>query len=199
MKNFIPVLMLAAFFSICVNRFLFHSFVSESIIQDSICDNYISPSTELPSLEELGINLDTVWNDSYTIDDQIEDALVNGFFENRYTLGWYGCHGDCDYIAIYNVMQIASDSLWAESIEEGKTYHVPCGGASDCDAPYLTENVRCYVEKTNCDFGEKDGKYHDPEVMKTYILDCRGDVICENPKDCCLVVKTVNGPRIARY
>lgn len=166
----------------------------ESIIQTDVCYNCISSTIKSPSLQELGINLQTVWEDSYAIEDQIEDGLVNGFFGSRYTLEWYGCHGDCDFTAIYNVMQIAGDSLWADFIENGKIYHLPCGGDATCNEPYLAENVRCYVEKTDCDFGS-EGKYHDPKILKTYLLDCRGDVICNDPKDCCLVVKTINGKR----
>lgn len=180
---------------ICIYFYLIAPYRSKVSIQGSqdVCDScMMSPSVESPSLQELGINLHTVWDRPYTIEDQIEDGLVNGFFGNRYTLEWWGCHGDCDYTAIYNVMQIAGDSLWADQIENGKTYHAPCGGGAMCSKPYLTENVRCYVEKTDCDFGDFP-KNHDPKVLKTYLLDCRGDVICEDPKDCCLITKTIKG------
>jgi hypothetical protein len=116
----------------------------------------------------------------------------------KYTTIGYGCHGDCDYNAIFNVMRVAETKLWPAQVDEksGETYHLPCGGSAMCRRPYLAENVPCYVEETDCNFGDGT-KYHDPKVLHTYLLDCRGDVVCTaeglSPDKCCLVTKVVNG------
>lgn len=115
----------------------------------------------------------------------------------KYTTEKYGCYGDCDYNAIYNVMALAGFKLWAVETDKvtGDTYHIPCGGKAMCRKPYLIENVFCYVEETDCNFGDTE-KYQDPKVLKTYLLDCRGDRICVGgaAEDCCIVTKTINGP-----
>ena len=117
---------------------------------------------------------------------------------SKYTTEKYGCYGDCDFNAIYNVMALAGFKLWAEVKDEhtGDTYHAPCGGKAMCRKPYLAENVVCYVEETDCNFGEETGKYQDPKVLQTYLLDCRGDRICVGgaAEDCCIVTKTIKGP-----
>lgn len=140
-----------------------------------------------------------IWNQAQ-FEEEVFAAGEDYRFEDtrrylRYTTEGYGCSGDCDFNAIFNITQIAGLKLWAKKTDSktGEVYHLPCGGEAMCHEPYLTENVSCYVEETDCNFGGTH--YRDPTVLKTYLLDCRGDRVCgeEAPEACCIITKTIKG------
>lgn len=128
-------------------------------------------------------------------DTELDPSFVKDTMYLKYTTEGLGCRGDCDFNAIYNVMRAAENGLWPADVDKvsGKTYYIPCGGGAMCREPYLAENVSCYVEKTDCNFGN-DCHYHDPKVLTTYLLDCRGDRICGRGDDsCCIITKVIDG------
>lgn len=101
------------------------------------------------------------------------------------------CSNGCQPLAEHNAYWRASDDLWFEVTSiEGKKLRWGCGGDVVCSEPVLAENVRCYVEKADC-----DAMYWDPymhvKLLETFYLECRGDRSCtfeDRPtKDCCIV------------
>ncbi len=126
------------------------------------------------------------------------DSLDNWILVQKYTTVKYGCSydGDCDYNGVLNARTLAEAKLWPV-IEDGHNkVRAPCGGQIDCQR-MLSPNVSCFVEVTNCNFGKPKEGYRDPKVLKTYLLECRGDVACSRdadpPKDCCLITNVING------
>jgi hypothetical protein len=114
----------------------------------------------------------------------------------RYTLKKYEeCGNGCHPISEFNAYWMGSDVLWQEvETTQGGKVHLACGGEVKCFEPLLAENVRCYVEKADCDFNTWD-PYMYSKVIETYYLDCRGDRSCvseDQPiEDCCIVTSVV--------
>jgi hypothetical protein len=123
--------------------------------------------------------------------DYVESAPVVGWYF-QYTTERYGCEGDCDYNAILNAQTLAGERLWPEVVDSyGVKGLAPCGGVVDC-LGLLAPNVACIVERTDCDF-----THIEPKVLKTFLLECRGDLACQRelmrPEECCQVVREING------
>lgn len=147
------------------------------------CANKQAP-THLWSVEEFNAEM------SNAADDADPEFQIRVFAREwnigHYTTEKYGCSGDCDFIAIHNLFEIAEASLWPKI--KGETYRAPCGSETMCWEPLMAENVKCYVEQTNC-----GDDIIDPPVFRTFIVECRGDHLCEKPDNCCKVVQTING------
>ena len=114
------------------------------------------PNSEISTCKEItwGKNGGFPLWDKEAFDEEIPSAEDDSHFDVnewinivRNTTEKYGCYGDCDFNAIYNVIKIAEIKLWTKVMDErsGETYRAPCGGKAMCHKPYLTDNVSCYV------------------------------------------------------
>lgn len=117
-----------------------------------------------------------------------------------YTTAKYVKCEDCDYNAINNMMGLANLDLWPlipTPSAPGGFARAPCGGDLNCDDPLLAPRVKCSLEVTDCNFGKPGEAYQDPKVLKTYFLECRGDIACsfehKNPRACCVVTGQIKG------
>lgn len=108
------------------------------------------------------------------------------------------CEDWCDPIVLENIEFIADKYLWNEIVTtQGETARLSCGGDAKCDEPLLKPNVKCQVEESDCNGVTWDESYNAPyfTLIRTYELECRGDVNCQlehkSPKDCCVVTKVI--------
>ena len=121
----------------------------------------------------------------------------------KYSGQKYGvCVDWCNSLAEDNVDFMARQYLWQEVITtRNEKVRDSCGGAAKCDEPYLAPNVKCYVEEVDCEDMTVDEGCHALyfKLVRTYYLECRGDLSCEiehkSAKDCCIVtgVREANG------
>jgi hypothetical protein len=120
----------------------------------------------------------------------------------QYTLKKYEeCGNGCHPISEFNAYWMGSDVLWQEvETTQGERVRLACGGEVKCLEPLLAENVRCYVEKADCDSTWDPYVY--PEVLETYYLDCRGDRSCISEdqliEDCCIITSVVGSDGITK-
>ena len=117
-----------------------------------------------------------------------------------YTTAKYVNCEDCDYNAVNNLIGLANLDLWPRMPEPsapGGFARMPCGGDPVCEEPLLAPRVKCSLEVTDCNFGKPGEAYQDPKVLKTYFLECRGDIACsfehKNPRACCVVTGQIKG------
>jgi hypothetical protein len=121
--------------------------------------------------------------------DPVERSLSVTY---RHTLKKYEhCENGCWPLSEHNAYQTAKNDLWFELIStHGEIFRQGCGGEVRCLEPILAENVRCYVEKGDCDYEYEDPYVH-TRILETYYLECRGDRSCtfeDRPaKDCCII------------
>jgi hypothetical protein len=102
------------------------------------------------------------------------------------------CGNGCNPLAEHNAYWMASEELWSTlTTTQGIIVRHGCGGESRCLEPVYTENVRCIVERGDCDYEYSDPYTH-IKILETFYLECRGDQNCsfeDRPAtDCCIVV-----------
>ena len=101
-----------------------------------------------------------------------------------------------DYNVISNVIYSAEESYWTEiELGSGTTMRAPCGGNANCAQPYLAKTAICWVEETDCWFGDSTEEYQDPTILRTFVLECAGSVDCKLnhlPADfCCKLLEVI--------
>ena len=125
----------------------------------------------------------------------------------RYTTQAFDCNSRM-FNVIDNAIYAAEEYYWTPIKMEDREVRVcqeydpeqctraPCGGAANCAKPYLAETAICWVEETDCWFGDSAEEYQDPIILRTFVLECAGSINCKwgarLPADfCCELLEVI--------